>query len=273
MSEAKIGVRLRHQHFPYLLDRPKTEVKWFEAITENFLETKGRPLSVLEKIREDYPVGLHGVSLNLGSYEPLDKKYLKEVKDLYNFIDPFIISDHLCWTGLKQKNLHNLLPLPYNEETLNFLVNRITEFQDYVGRQMAVENLSAYLEVEGSTYTEWDFLNELANRSGCKILLDLNNVYVNSQNQDFDPYLYVDAIEDKNIGEIHLAGFSDMGDFLFDTHSNPVFHAVWDLFHYKIKNLKEVPILVEWDEEIPEFKTLEAEANKAHKIWKSHHEK
>ena len=261
------GVGLRHQHFPHLLESdPKSlKVEWFEGITENFFDTEGRPLHVLEKIRRDFPVGLHGVSLSIASSEDLDFKYLEKVKRLYERIDPMVVSDHLCWTGHSKSNLHNLLPIAYNEESLKHLIPRIQKVQEYIKRPLALENLSAYFDLKSSTMTEWDFLRTLALSAGCKLLLDINNVYVNSQNHQFDPYTYVDSIPDHLVSEIHLAGFTDMGTHLFDTHSCPVWEPVWKLYQHKMKNLN-VPVLVEWDEDIPDYHTLENEMLKAREL-------
>lgn len=267
-----IGAGLRHAHFPTLLEKPQITTNWFEVISENFMDTRGYPFEVLQKIRKDYPIGLHGVSMSLASAEELDKNYLQKLKELIQVIDPVMVSDHLCWTGHHKNNLHNLLPFPYNDENLDFLVKKISYVQDYLQREIAVENLSAYFNVEGQTYTEWEFINLLAQKSGCKILLDINNVYVNSQNQKFDPYVFLDHIDPKHIGEIHLAGFSDMGTFLFDTHSKPVHPEVWKLFEHKVKELDNVPVLVEWDEDLPEFQVVDQEVVKAKEIWDKYHE-
>lgn len=250
------------------MQSPQTEIEWFEVITENFLHTKGYPWKVLTKMRQDYPISLHGVSLSVGSDREINKNYLLKLKSLIDAIDPMLVSDHICWTGAKKNNLHNLMPVSYDEETLNELVGKIQYIQDFLGRPMAFENLSAYFQLKSSTYTEWDFLNELAKRSGCKLLLDINNVYVNSQNQKFDPIEYLDAIDDDVVSEIHLAGHTDMGKFLFDTHSTEVCDEVWQLYHHKIKTTKNTPTLIEWDEDIPEFPILEKEALKAKKIFK-----
>jgi uncharacterized protein (UPF0276 family) len=266
-----IGVGLRHQHFPYLSESPETKLDWFEVISENFMNTEGYPMEMLLKMREHYPISLHGVSLSLGSHAPFDQEYLKSLKELIKRVDPFIVSDHLCWTGLPESNLHNLLPLSYDDENLNYLSDRINFVQEFLGREILVENLSAYFSLKDSTYTEWEFLRELAKKSGGKLLLDINNVYVNSVNQKFDPYEYINTIPDNAIGEIHLAGFSDMGDYLFDTHSTFVCDEVWDLYSHKIKNNAHIPTLVEWDEDIPEFPVLEAEAMKAKALWSRHH--
>jgi uncharacterized protein (UPF0276 family) len=266
------GVGLRHQHFPHLLSAldenlESLQVNWFEGITENFFDTQGRPLQVLEKVRRDFPVGLHGVSLSIASSEDLNMEYLKKVKALYQRIDPVVVSDHLCWTGHRATNLHNLLPIAYNEESLNYLIPRIQKVQEFLGRQLSLENLSAYFDLKTSTMTEWVFLKLLAEKSGCKLLLDINNVYVNSQNHGFDPKLYLDAIPNALITEVHLAGFSDMGTHLFDTHSCPVWDPVWDLYVHKIKSGLKVPVLVEWDEDIPDYPVLEAEMLKARNLF------
>lgn len=268
MKDLYVGVGLRPTHYSYLLDRPNINSNWFEVITENFLYSEGNPHRILDAIAKDYPVSFHGVSLNLGSYEPLDKEYLKRAKELYQKYDPYLISDHLCWTGKSTNQLHNLLPLPYTEDTLNHLVSRITYYQEYLGRTIAIENLSAYIDIAENEYTEWDFLRELSKRSGCKILLDINNIFVNAKNYNFDPYTYLDAIPMNQVSEIHLAGHSDMGNFLFDTHSKPVCDEVWKLLSYKWRENLETPVLIEWDEDIPEFNILEEEVLKAQVIGK-----
>lgn len=268
---SSFGVGLRHEHFPYLNERPQTSVDWFEVISENFLTTRGYPFEVLEQVRRDYPISLHGVSMSLGGETGPSRDYLTKLKELIKAIDPFLVSDHLCWTGLNKNNLHNLLPLSYNQETLDFLSSRISFVQEYLGRQISIENLSAYFFLKDSTYTEWDFLRSLAQKSGCRILLDINNIFVNSQNQRFDPYTYLDAIPNELISEVHLAGHTDFGTFLFDTHSTFASKEVWELYSYKIQSCPKVPTLFEWDEDIPEFTILEEQASKAREIWMAHH--
>ncbi len=270
---SKFGVGLRHEHFPHLVDRPQTNIDWFEVITENFMNTRGYPFEVLMKIREDYPVSLHGVGMNIGGIKDVSSGYLEKLSELISLVDPIVVSDHLCWTGLKDNNLHNLLPLSYDSETLKLLVDRVDRIQNTLNTTIAIENLSAYFCLRSSSFTEWDFLKELAKRSGCKILLDINNVYVNSKNQGFDPYTYLDAIPDELIAEFHLAGHSDMGDYLFDTHSAPACDEVWSLYHHKVKTAGHAITLFEWDEEIPEFEIVEIEALKAREIWNKVHEK
>ena len=269
--QPNIGVGLRPTHYPYIEPRPQTNVTWFEAISENYMDTKGRPLDMLELIRKDYPVALHGVSLSIASTEGLRQNYLHNLRNLVERVNPFIVSDHLCWTGLQQQNLHDLLPIPFTNEALDLIVDHVDQVQTYLGRQILLENVSTYLRLPEPDWTEWDFLKELANRSGCKLLLDLNNLYVNAKNHQFDPSTFLEAIPTPLIGQIHLAGYTNMGTHLFDTHSKPVYPEVWDLFSSLIARAPEVPVLLEWDEDIPEFPQLEEEALKAAHIWTYHH--
>ncbi len=268
--EKGVGVGLRQPHLAHLLKRPKTQVDFFEVISENFLFTRGRPWRALEAIRQDYPVSMHGVSLSLGTDADFDKNYLKALKRMKEEIQPFVVSDHLCWTGLPGRNLHNLLPLPYTGDALKHLVRRIQYVQDYLGTEIAIENLSAYLSLREGDYSEWEFNVLVARESGCKLLLDINNVFVNSRNQGFDAWEYLSHIPNDLIAEIHLAGFSDKGGYLLDTHSRPVYPEVWDLFERKVRDMgNPVPVLVEWDEDIPAFSQLEAEAIKARQLVES----
>ena len=269
--QAKIGVGLRPTHYPYLEPRPHTQVTWFEAISENYMDTQGRPLDMLELIREDYPVALHGVSLSIASAEGLRPTYLKKLRILVDRIDPFIVSDHLCWTGLQQQNLHDLLPIPFTDEALQLIVDHVDQVQTVLQRSILLENVSTYLRIPDAEYTEWDFLTEVSTRSGCQILLDVNNVYVNASNHGFDPYEYLSGIPTSRIGQVHLAGYTDMGTHLFDTHSKPVYPEVWDLYSSLIARAPDLPVLLEWDEDIPEFPQLEEEALKAARIWTYHH--
>lgn len=269
MSE--FGVGLRTDHYAYLEERPQTKVDWFEVISENHMNSRGRPWEILEVLRKDYPLAFHGVSLNIGLDKAPNLNYLKKLKEMIEFFDPFIVSDHLCWTGFENSNIHNLLPLSYTDENINRVSSKMDQIQSFLGREMALENLSAYVEHKHSTYTEWDFLVKVAKKSGCKILLDINNIYVNSVNHQFDPIEYLDSIPAEKVAQIHLAGFSDMGDFLFDTHSKPVYPKVWELFNHIVKRLPNVPVLIEWDEDIPPFNELENEAMKAKEIWSKHH--
>ncbi len=269
--QPNIGVGLRPTHYPYLDPRPQTSVSWFEAISENYMDTQGRPLDMLERVREDYPVALHGVSLSIASAEGLRPGYLKNLRRLVERIDPFLVSDHLCWTGMPSQNLHDLLPIPYTEEALQLIVNHVDQVQTFLQRPILLENVSTYLGLPFGDYTEWDFLKAVAHRAGCQILLDLNNLYVNACNHHFDPYVFLGEIPNHIIGQIHLAGYTDMGTHLFDTHSKPVYPQVWELFSALIARAPNLPVLLEWDADIPEFPELETEALKAAHIWTNHH--
>lgn len=263
------GIGLRPTHYQFVLET-KPQTPWFEAISENYMGIEsgsgGRPFRVLEKIRQDREIVLHGVSLSIGSIDPLDQGYLKRLKRLVDKIQPAWISDHLCWTGVEGENLHDLLPLPYTEEALSHLVSRIDQVQNFLGRRVLFENPSSYLGFTHSEMTEWEFLAELANRADCGILLDINNVYVSSMNQCFNPYAYLDAIPKGRVGQMHLAGHSNQGKFLLDTHDHPVSESVWDLYRKAIERFGAISTLVEWDAKIPEFSVLENEARRATRI-------
>lgn len=270
-----VGVGLRSEHYPHLVERPRTTVAWFEAISENYMDTAGRPLSILENVRSDHPVALHGVSLSIGCKPPagdhaaadtfaaLRTRYLARLSALIERIDPFLVSDHLCWTGVPGGNLHDLLPTPLTDEALDWIVAQADAVQNTLGRRIVLENVSSYLTWTRSTWSEEEFLVEVARRSGCAILLDINNVYVSARNHGFDARAYLDSVPADLVAQIHLAGHTDMGTHLFDTHSAPVCDDVWELFAHTIARLPGVPVLVEWDAEIPPFARLEAEAAKA----------
>lgn len=264
-----IGIGLRHTHFPEILmrfDEHETiECGWFEGISENFINTRGRPFEILMQVRERFDVSLHGVGLNIAKAGDLNREYLARLKELYHLVDPFLISDHLCWTGVDKGNLHNLLPFPYTSENLNLIAKRIDYVQDFLGREMAFENLSAYFAFAGDPLAEAQFLRELSLRTGCKILLDLNNVFVNSVNQKFNPYDYLEIIPMESVSEIHLAGHSVMEGFLFDSHSKPVCDEVWQLYHF-ICERNSIATLIEWDEDIPSLERVLKEAEKARLI-------
>lgn len=264
------GVGLRSPHYSYLEAKPLTSVGWFEVITENYFRTRGRPRKILEKIREDYPISCHGVSLSIGSYEEFDWNYLQDLKNFYSEIDPFSVSDHLCFTGLKQNNLHNLLPFAYNRENLSHLNERIDEVQNFLGRTLAFENLSAYFDYNNSTMTEWDFISELTKTTHCDLLLDLNNIYVNSFNHQFNPENFLNAIPFDRVKEIHMAGFSERDGFYFDTHSNPLYPELIELYKKVLDKKKDIPVLFEWDEDIPEFSVLEEQLKTIRSVWEHH---
>lgn len=259
------GVGLRREHFDRVLNGA-TQIDWFEIISENFMVKGGRPLHVLERVRENYPIALHGVSLSIGSSSPLDEDYLDELARLIRDFEPAWVSDHLCWTGVGGRNAHDLLPLPYTEECLRHVIERVHRVQQHLGRAIALENVSTYLDFAGSTLTEWDFLAEIARQTDCGILLDVNNIYVNAMNHDFDPIRYLDAIPRKHVWQIHLAGHRDFGTHLLDTHSRNVCDEVWQLYRSATERFGAVASLIEWDEDVPEWDLLEAESLRARSV-------
>lgn len=264
-----MGVGLRSPHYNFLLTKPRTTVGWFEIISENFFRTRGRPFKILETIREDYPISCHGVSLSIGSYEEIDWRYLLDLKDFYQKIDPFLVSDHLCFTGLNNNHLHNLLPFAYNQENLEHIKDRIDSVQNFLGRTLAFENLSAYFDYKNSTMSEWDFISELIKTTQCDLLLDLNNIYVNSYNHQFDPQDFIKAINLDRVKEIHLAGFSNLDGFYFDTHSRPLYPELIELYKLVLERKKDIPVLFEWDECIPDFSVLEQQIIEIRSVWKN----
>ena len=209
--------------------------------------------------------------MSIGSVEGVDRAYLKRLKGLIDRIDPFIVSDHLCWTGPRASNIHDLLPLPHTAEAVDSVSAQIDVAQSALGRPLVLENVSSYLNYKESEFSECEFLLRVARKSGCRLLVDVNNVYVNSANHGFDPAAYIDEIPADLIAQIHLAGFSDMGDYLFDTHSHAVSNPVWKLFSRLIKRAPRVPFMIEWDENVPAFETLQAQAQKACRVWEEHH--
>jgi len=259
------GVGLRAEHYEDVLAGSKG-ADWFEAITDNYIDTKGRPLAVLESVRRDYPVALHGVALSIGSVDPLDRRYLKALRDLADRIEPALISDHLCWSSVDGRALFDLLPLPLTEECLAYVVERVRVVQDVLGRQVLLENPSTYLSWSASTIPEAEFLSELAERADCGLLLDVNNVHVSAVNLGFDSKAYLDAIPMQRVGQVHLAVFSDMGTHLFDTHSRAVSDEVWDLYRYTLERVGPVASMVEWDDDIPTWSRLVEEVDRARQI-------
>ena len=257
-----IGIGLRATHFGEILSR-WPELDWFEVLSENYMDTGGRPLWVLDQVAERYPVALHGVSLSVGSTDPLDLKYLRKLKALAERTKARWISDHLCWTGVLGRNTHDLLPVPYDEATLRHVVSRVRQVQDFLERPLALENPSSYLAFASSSMPEWEFLSRLAEEADCALLLDVNNVYVSAFNHGFDPERYVDAIPADRIVQYHLAGHTNKGTHLLDTHSAPAVDAVWALYARACARTGPVSTLFEWDEDIPSFEEVRAEASKA----------
>ncbi|HUY92030.1 MAG TPA: DUF692 domain-containing protein [Pirellulales bacterium] len=263
-----LGVGLRTAHFAYLLEHAP-QVDWFEIISENFMDSQGRPRYVLDQIVERYPVVMHGVSLSIGSTDPLDFDYLSRLKRLADAIRPHWISDHLCWTGVLGLNAHDLLPLPLNEETLAHVVRRIRTVQDYLERPLVLENPSSYVTFASSTISEWEFLSRMADEADCGLLLDVNNVYVSSVNHDFDPLEYIERVPHERIVQCHLAGHTNCETHLIDTHDNHVIDAVWRLYRRAHALTGGMATLLEWDARIPPFPVVHAEVLKARQYMTS----
>jgi uncharacterized protein (UPF0276 family) len=256
------GVGLRRQHYADVLES-KPSMDWFEIISENFIVEGGRPLEVLDAVRDNYPLVMHGVSLSIGTTDPLNRDYLRDLHALARRIEPAWISDHLCWTGVGGRNLHDLLPLPHTEEAVTHTARRIREVQDTLGRRILVENISSYMTYKHSRLTEWEFLAAVAEDADCGILLDINNIFVNAFNHRFDPHRYIDAVPTERVVQFHLAGHADHGTYLLDTHDHPIRPEVWDLYEYAVRRFGKVSTLIEWDDNIPEFDVLAAAANEA----------
>lgn len=256
-----VGLRPAH-HFHFLKEKPKS-VRWIEVISENYMPWKGEDfgasIETLSKVREDYPVSLHGVSMNLGSADPLDREYMERLKKLTKRINPFVVSDHLSWTGVKGQNLHDLLPIPYNEEALNVITKKIEQAQEILGLQLLIENPSSYLEFKSSEMSEPDFILALLKKSDCGLLLDINNVYVSAVNHGFDPIYYLKQIPKDRIGQIHLAGHSKMDGYLIDTHDTPICEEVWSLYRWSVSHFGTRSVMIERDGNIPEWNELEKE--------------
>ncbi|WP_133137148.1 DUF692 domain-containing protein [Legionella rowbothamii] len=259
------GLGLRPDYYEeILLQKPK--VDWFELVTENYLIPGGKPLYYLDRIREHYPMVMHGVSLSLGSSDPLDNDYLQQVKNLATRAEPEWISDHLCWTGINGLNAHDLLPIPYTRYAVKHVVGRIQQVQDVLQRPILIENVSSYLTYKQSEMSEWEFLLDIVNESGCYILLDVNNVYVSSVNHGFNPLDYIHAMPGERVAQIHLAGHSNNGDYIIDTHDAPVAEAVWALYAETIRHLGKISTMIERDDNMPVFAELLAEMNQARSI-------
>ncbi len=259
------GLGLRPEHYQEIAVHPG-RVGWFEALSENYMVPGGNPLRWLDRIRADYPVALHGVSLSIGSIDPLSERYLDDLAALIDRVDPLWVSDHLCFTGVDGLNLHDLLPLPFTEEALLHVAGRVARVQDRLGRRLVLENVSSYVTFAQSQLSEWEFLAELACRADCELLLDVNNVYVSAFNHGFDAMTYLRGLPRARIRQFHLAGHSHNGDHIVDTHDRPVAPAVWSLYAEAVRLFPGVPTMIERDADIPPYADLLAELEIARRI-------
>lgn len=261
------GLGLRKDHYNELLTGAPA-VDWLEIVSENYMVPGGKPLDYLMRLRERYPMVMHGVSLSIGGTDPLDRDYLASLRALARSVEPAWISDHLCWTGIDGVNLHDLLPLPYTEEAVRHVAGRVEQVQDDLGRRILLENVSSYLTYQASDMTEWAFLAEVAERADCLILLDINNIYVSATNHGFDPYAYLQGIPVDRVQQFHLAGHTAEDPLLIDTHDQPVPDPVWDLYAAAVRRFGRVSTMIERDDNIPPLATLVDELDQARQTAK-----
>lgn len=259
------GLGLRTVHYLDILEN-NPAIDWFEILTENYLVPGGKPLYYLDRIKERYPIVMHGVSMSLGSSDPLDMHYLKQVKALASRTQAKWISDHVCWTGIHGKNMHDLLPLPYTEEAIAHFSKKVNQAQDFLEQPILIENPSSYLSYQDSSFTEWDFINEVINQTNCYLLLDVNNIYVSAFNHSFDPIEYILAIPPQRVKQIHLAGHTNNGDHIIDTHDHDVIDPVWALYSKTLEHIGKVSTMIERDDHIPPLPELMQELEQAKHI-------
>ena len=263
------GLGLRTDYYEEILnDEYKTSdvVDWFEILTENYMVEGGKPLYYLDQIRERFPLVMHGVSMSIGSSDPLDQDYLKSLKALADRVSPRWISDHLCWTGVGGNNLHDLMPLPYQDEVIRYVAQRIQQVQDYLGRQILIENVSSYVTYKQSAMSEWEFYSAVVEEADCLMLLDINNIYVSSRNHHFDPLDYLRQVPAHRVQQFHLAGHTDYGNYVIDTHDHPVTSSVWSLYEEALKLFGPVSSMIERDDRMPPFEELLDELKVARKL-------
>ena len=265
MDEGAVGIGLRAPHYAALLER-KPALGFVEAHAENYFGEGGAPLAWLERVRAHYPLSLHGVGLSLGSCDPLDQGHLSRLAALVRRFEPVFVSEHLSWSSVGGRHANDLLPLPLTEEAAAHVAARIHEAQDRLGREILVENISSYVRVGHSAMPEWEFVSLVARRAGCRLLLDVNNVWVNAANHAFDADRYLEAIDPALVGEIHLAGFERASGVLIDTHGTPVADEVWGLYARAVARFGRKPTLIEWDNDVPALDVLLAEAARARAI-------
>ena len=263
------GLGLRPRHYNSFLAQPQA-VDWLEVISENYMVQGGKPLAMLDRIRADYPIAMHGVSMSIGSVSPLDHGYLQRLKALADRVQPMWVSDHLCWTGVHGTNLHDLFPLPYTEEALRHVAARVREVQETLGRRLVLENVSSYIDYASSEMSEWAFLTALAEEADCLLLLDVNNIYVSGMNHGFDPRDFIDGVPAHRIQQIHVAGHSNLGDVIIDTHDAPVPDEVFDLYAYACRRFGPVSTMIERDDAIPPLEDLIAELDRVRAVAARH---
>jgi len=260
------GLGLRTEHYQDIIEHQPKEIDWFEIISENYMIDGGKPLYFLDKIRQDYPMVMHGVSMSIGSTDPLNMDYLKQLKTLVERVQPLWFSDHLCWTGVDHKNMHDLLPLPYTEASVNHIADRISAVQDFMGRQMLIENLSSYITYSQDAMSEWEFLSAICEKADCNILLDVNNIYVSSFNHHFDPMDYLRGVPPERVWQHHLAGHQNQGNLIIDTHDEAIIDPVWDLYAKTAELFGPVSTMIERDANIPPLSEVIDELNQARAI-------
>ena len=270
MTETKppylgFGLGLRAPHYGDILDGSPA-IDWFEVISENYMVAGGRPLQMLERIRERYPIVMHGVSMSIASTAEPNYEYLNNLKSLADRVEPKWVSDHLCWTGVHGVNLHDLLPIPYTQEALDHVVSRVQLVQEHLRRALVLENVSTYVQFNESEMTEWEFLSELTKRTGCWLLFDVNNVYVSSFNHGYDPMVFLNGIPEDRVVQFHLAGHSHLGTHIIDTHDHPVCDEVFDLYRASLKRFGPVSTMIERDDNIPPLSELLEELDRARNI-------
>ncbi|HXX70608.1 MAG TPA: DUF692 domain-containing protein [Polyangiaceae bacterium] len=268
LPDLGIGLGLRTAHYAHIVES-EPSVDWFEILSDNYMQTSGRPLDYLDAVARRYPIVMHGVSLSIGSTDALDRRYLSELRALRDRTGARWVSDHLCWTGVAGKNTHDLLPMPYTEEALAHVAERVRSVQDYLGAPIALENPSTYVEFKGASMREWEFLARLAEEADCAILLDVNNIYVSAFNHGFDPRAYLAAIPFDRVVQLHVAGHTHHGTHIIDSHIGPVIDDVWKLLGDAYRRAGGVSVLLEWDAEIPPFEEAHAEALRARQFMEA----
>ena len=262
------GLGLRTDYYDLIL-KEKPDVDWFEILSENYMVKGGKALYYLDAIREQYPVVMHGVSMSIGGTDPLDFDYLQQLKTLMDRAKPEWISDHLCWTGQGNHNLHDLMPLPYNDEAISHVAERVKQVQEYLGTQILLENVSSYVTYKQSEMSEWEFYSRVVEEADCLMLLDINNIYVSARNHHFDAIDYINGVPPQRVQQFHLAGHTDYGHYVIDTHDHPVVDPVWELYGEALKRFGPVSTMIERDDQMPPFDELMAELNQARAIGKS----